>query len=295
MKLSIAIITHNRKAELLRAIESCLKYRIKDMEFVIVDNNSQDGTQEYIESYLNSNNVAYNYFYSHENLGVAGGRNKAFSLATGEYVFSLDDDAVVETEDFFQKICNKMDSNDDIVAAAVEIYEPNSERYLKGKVYKSNNGIYQDLRVFSFNGGAHILRRNFFEQRILYPNKLVFGSEELYPSLIAHKENMVIAYFEKLKVLHLPSTVKRVEGKERILNIILNTHIIRKLCYPFLILPVLDILFRARIIRHGLWRHISYQEIMDLYKSRYDSDEVNRMSMSCFCRLIGDVGLFHLL
>ena len=102
MKLSIAIITFNRKTELLRAIDSCIDNRIEDMEFVIVDNHSTDGTKEEVERYFHEKKSKYQYIYMNKNLGVAGGRNKAMEMANGEYVFFLDDDAIIETEQFFE-------------------------------------------------------------------------------------------------------------------------------------------------------------------------------------------------
>jgi glycosyltransferase involved in cell wall biosynthesis len=290
VKLSIIFITRNRKHELKRAIDSCIKNEINEMEFVIVDNNSNDGTEKYIKDFLHINNQQYKYFFSEKNLGVAGGRNKAFSLAKGDYVFSLDDDAVIHTEGFFDKICNKMDNNPAIVAAAVNIYEPESEKYLIGKTYNSVGKDYKGARVLSFYGGAHILRRSFFRQVGLYPNNLSFGSEELYPSLLAHKENKIIAYFEDLLVLHIPSSIARVVGKERELNIILNIHIIRKLCYPKITYPVLELFFIIRLLKNGLTQYKSYKEILNLYRLRYDDREVSRINLIRFCQIVKDIG-----
>ena len=40
IKLSIAFITHNRAKELIRAIESCIKYMVDKTEIIIWDNHS---------------------------------------------------------------------------------------------------------------------------------------------------------------------------------------------------------------------------------------------------------------
>ena len=55
MKISVMIITYNRKREILRALESCVCNKIEEMEFVIVDNNSSDGTQEAVEKFFCEN------------------------------------------------------------------------------------------------------------------------------------------------------------------------------------------------------------------------------------------------
>ena len=57
MKISVMIITYNRKREILRALESCVCNKIEEMEFVIVDNNSSDGTQEAVEKFFCENNI----------------------------------------------------------------------------------------------------------------------------------------------------------------------------------------------------------------------------------------------
>lgn len=295
MKLTIAIITYNRKIELLRAIESCVDKIIKGTEFVIVDNHSIDGTKEEVEKYFLKRNIEYQYIYEYENLGVAGGRNKAMSLARGEYVFFLDDDAVIETEHFFEVICSKMDAATNIVAAAVEIYEPSTNRVLGSKKYEiTYDENFKGTRVISYNGGAHILRKDFYYKR-LYPDKLLFGSEELYASLTAVKEGKVVAYFGDLRVLHLPSRSNRVSGKERDVNIIINTYIIRKLCYPKIVVPILNVFLILRIYKNRITEVKNIKDLIELYNTRYDKKYENRMNLITFIKLIKAVGLPNLI
>ena len=217
IKISVMFITYNRKRELLRALESCVNNRISDMEIVIVDNNSLDGSQEAVSNYLKKNNISYKYFYSEINLGISAGRNKAFELCEGELVFCLDDDAVIVTNNFFQKLYEKM-SKSDAVAAAVQIYEPVSNRYLKGYTFEKDG----QLRSLSYIGAAHVLRTNFFKGTKLYPDSLVFGSEEYYVAYRIQKQQKKMLYFEDLIVHHLPSQVARVYGDDRKANIIAN-------------------------------------------------------------------------
>lgn len=296
MKLSIAIITHNRKYELLRALDSCIdKITNIESEIIIIDNNSIDNTKEEVEAYFNNSDIKFEYIYSNRNLGVAGGRNKALSVAKGEYVFFLDDDAEVKGSNFFEIACERMDANVEIVAAGVKIFEPESNRYLGNKIFSiANDNTYSGKRVISYNGGAHFLRKEFYRQK-LYPSNLAFGSEELYASLSAIKKNKVVAFFDELYVLHLPSKLNRVEGKSRDLNIILNTHIIRKLCYPRILIPILDVTFLLRIYKNRIFEFKKYKEILKLYKERYDKNDANRMSFKKFIFLANNIGITHLL
>lgn len=293
MKLSIIFVTRNREIELTRAIESCLENKIEDMEIVIIDNNSSDGTKEVVFSLLDGK-CEFQYYHSSVNLGVSGGRNKAVCLAKGEYIFSLDDDAIIGTDNLFEKICTKMDNNRNIIIGAVEILEPETGKYLKEKIYYTKSNDFEGLCALSFIGAAHIIRKDFFKNKSLYPEKLFFGSEELYASLSVLKEKKIIAYFDDLQVLHLPSKISRVTGDDRLFNFILNTFIIRKLCYPSLIHPILYLLFRLRLRKYKLLNYKTKKELKKVYEERYRKEEINRMTIGTFLAIMKDVGLLIL-
>jgi glycosyltransferase involved in cell wall biosynthesis len=287
MKMSVMFITFNRKKELLRAVESCVKNRIEKMEIIIVDNHSEDGTQADAERLLMENKMPYKYYYASENLGISVGRNLAFSLCEGEYVFCLDDDAVIQTEDFFDRIYNKMTAVKDAIAAAVEIYEPETGCFLKGLVYEKKGVSY----AHSYIGAAHILKREVFAGKKLYPEKLTFGSEEAYIAYRIWGMRKRMLYLDNVRVLHLPSKIARVYGNERKLNIIINNHIIRKLCYPKILSPILYLNFRTRLWRHKLLNDCSYDEVKKIIRGRYDKTEEDRMSIGAFLNMLRDVGV----
>lgn len=288
MVLSIAFITHNRKAELLNAINSCLLYAPYDTEYIILDNASDDGCEEYIKTAL-AGKINLIYEYSETNLGVAGGRNKAFELSHGDYVFFLDDDAEIETEDFFNKIINKMNEKPDVAAAAVDIKEPETGKSLNSKHRFSVNG---DTYVLSFCGCAHILRGGFYRKfKRLYPQNLKFGSEEFYASALAWMNGKTVEEFSDLTVNHFPSVINRCAGDDRKLNFIVNQYIIKKMTYPIFVLPLSKLAFELHKLKHGFttgeWKKISRTYL----KERYRRDEVCRMSLRIWLRLIKMFGI----
>lgn len=288
MVLSIAFITHNRKTELLNAINSCLPYAPKDTEYIVLDNASDDGCEEYIKTALDGK-VNLIYEYSAVNLGVAGGRNRAFELSGGDYVFFLDDDAKIETEDFFNKIVNRMEENPDIAAAAVDIQEPQTGKILNPK-YCFRSG--EKNFVLSYCGGAHILRGSFYRQfKSLYPQNLKFGSEEFYASALAWMKGKTVEEFPDLTVNHFPSVINRCDGDDRKLNFIVNQYIIKKMIYPVFVLPLSKLAFELHKLKHGFttneWKRISRTYLNE----RYSKDEVCRMSFKTWLRLIKMFGI----
>jgi hypothetical protein len=93
--VSIVIPTHNRKLMLRRLLESISESKYKNIEIIIVDDASADGTAEFIkEKFKKNKNIRI--FRNKNNLYTAGSRNEGFKHAKGEYVFFIDDDNVLD-------------------------------------------------------------------------------------------------------------------------------------------------------------------------------------------------------
>jgi glycosyltransferase involved in cell wall biosynthesis len=101
-KVSVQIITKNRAKLLPLAIESALSQTYKNIEIIIVDNNSTDKTEEMVRRYI-SIDARIKYFRIVENLGITKTRNFALSKSTGSYVAVLDSDDFWLTEDKLEK------------------------------------------------------------------------------------------------------------------------------------------------------------------------------------------------
>ena len=86
--ISVAISTFNRKVLLGRAIQSVLDQAWPNMDIVVVDDASTDGTQEFIAHYYPQTR----YFRLEENQGCGAARNRALLEAIHSYVLILDDD-----------------------------------------------------------------------------------------------------------------------------------------------------------------------------------------------------------
>lgn len=89
MRLVSAIITtHNRLTLLKRAIESVYAQTYPNIELIVIDDNSTDGTKEYCE------NQPFQYIYipPTESRGGNYARNLGIKAAKGEYIAFLDDD-----------------------------------------------------------------------------------------------------------------------------------------------------------------------------------------------------------
>ena len=80
MKISIVTLSLNQRAYLQQAIDSVLSQGCRDLEYIVVDPGSTDGSREVIRSY--GSQIAHTIF--EPDRGAADGLNKGFAHATGE-------------------------------------------------------------------------------------------------------------------------------------------------------------------------------------------------------------------
>jgi glycosyltransferase involved in cell wall biosynthesis len=91
VKISIVTLSFNQRAYLKEAIDSVLSQRYTDLEYIVVDPGSTDGSQEMIQSY--GSRIAQTIFEPDE--GAADGLNKGFACASGEIFGFLNADDVL--------------------------------------------------------------------------------------------------------------------------------------------------------------------------------------------------------
>ncbi|MEY2513161.1 MAG: hypothetical protein QOJ89_519 [bacterium] len=90
-EVSIAIPTYNRRTKLERAIASALAQSHEDLEVVVTDNASSDGTDELLAR-LAAADGRLRVVRQSSNRGMVANLNAAFALAQGSYVMLLSDD-----------------------------------------------------------------------------------------------------------------------------------------------------------------------------------------------------------
>lgn len=114
MKISIITITFNSAKTLKRALESIQHQTYADIEHVIVDGASTDGTREMIESYAKAHkNVRW---VSEPDDGIYNAINKGIKIATGDVVGFLHSDDIFNSADSIEQIAHAFDeSGADIV------------------------------------------------------------------------------------------------------------------------------------------------------------------------------------
>ena len=89
-KISVIIPAYNSQQFIAETLDNMLNQSLKDIEVVIVNDGSPDGTQAVIDEYVKKSPIFKSYIQ--ENAGVSAARNNGLTKATGEYVVFLDAD-----------------------------------------------------------------------------------------------------------------------------------------------------------------------------------------------------------
>src|SRR2546429_2885123 len=150
-QVSIVIVNWNGKKWLKKCLDSLLEQTYKNIEIIVVDNDSNDDSVEY----LKRNYPQVKVIESKENLGFAGGNNLGIKNAKGNLVLLINNDTWVE-KDFLTELVDFYNRNKyDLVAPSEAKYDgekrdPYITRidplghpiYLEGKAYKQEQNFY---------------------------------------------------------------------------------------------------------------------------------------------------------
>ncbi len=100
MKVSIITVVYNNKDTIKDAIKSVLNQTYKNIEYIIIDGASNDGTVDIIKSY--GDNI--DKFVSEPDKGIYDAMNKGIKLATGDII------GILNSDDFYvdKKVIEKV-------------------------------------------------------------------------------------------------------------------------------------------------------------------------------------------
>ena len=122
--VSVIIPTYNRAATLARAMESALRQSYDDLELIVVDDGSTDGTKELVSSFSDAR-VRYVY---QENAGACRARNRGVEEARGELIAFQDSDDEWLEDKLEKQVAFLEEQGADMVYCALDSFFETGER-----------------------------------------------------------------------------------------------------------------------------------------------------------------------
>ena len=125
-QVTIAIPTFNRLSYLRQALDSALSQTYSNVQIVVSDNCSADGTADFVSSISDQRLV---FLKQEHNLGMAGNWNACLERATGEFFLLLSDDDYLEAS-AIEKLALAFTSSEhpeQVAVACCRIWEVNQQ------------------------------------------------------------------------------------------------------------------------------------------------------------------------
>lgn len=217
MRLSVVIICWNSLNNLRRLLES-LPAALEgiDSEVIVIDNGSTDCTASYIAK--NCPKVIYRRL--DRNYGVAYARNRGIEIATGQFVWLLDDDTVVNRE-APAALLSFMNAHTDcgICACALRDSDGNLQQSYKpfpsltvkvrnllghpaADPYATEVAAAKPFEPVYVIGACQMIRREVFDEVGLLDQKIFYGPEDADFCLRARKAGWHVIYLPEPSIVH---------------------------------------------------------------------------------------------
>lgn len=140
MKISIITITYNSAKTLTDTLESVLAQTYKEIEYIIVDGASKDGTMDIVKKYESLFEGKMRYV-SEPDKGLYDAMNKGMRMATGDVVGILNSDDFYTSKEVLQRVADVFQKeNVDAVYGDVHYVQPedlsHSIRYYSSKPFR---------------------------------------------------------------------------------------------------------------------------------------------------------------
>lgn len=197
MKVSIITVTKNSEKYLSDCIESVWKQNYKNIEHIIIDGKSSDGTLQII-----SDNSKYiSYWTSETDRGMYDAINKGLEVATGDIVGILNSDDMFASADSVRSIvdCFETSDIDSVYGDLVYVDPDNSQkilRYWKGISYKRSRFRYGWMPAHP----TFYVRRELIRKYGLYENHFYTAADYEFMARYLYLHKVSSRYIDSMLV-----------------------------------------------------------------------------------------------
>jgi glycosyltransferase involved in cell wall biosynthesis len=157
LKVSIITVSFNSAKTIADTIESVLSQDFSQIEYIIVDGGSSDGTVEIIKQYQDR----INHWVSEKDRGMYDAMNKGIALATGDVIGILNSDDVY--------------INTHVVSELIELMQA-----------KRAQVVFADLILVDQDHPQKVLR--YYDSSYFHPNKFKYGWMPAHPTVFVKRE-----------------------------------------------------------------------------------------------------------
>lgn len=177
MKISIITAVYNQNSHIRDAINSVLAQDYPDIEYIIVDGKSVDGTLNVINEYKDR----IDKFISESDNGLYDALNKGIRMATGDYVGFLHADDMFYDDRVISRIVEEIKRTDCDLFYADGIFTPSSNPYVVIRDWVSGSYSVNKVKLgwLPLHPTVYIRRKTYLERGMYDMTYKIAGDTEL--------------------------------------------------------------------------------------------------------------------
>ena len=176
-KISVITIVYNGEKEIERTISSVINQTYKNIEYILIDGASKDGTMLVVEKYKDF----FSKIVSEPDKGIYNAMNKGLKLVTGDYVIFANSGDFLASNDVFEKVVDKIIKENQLPDLVYGNYRESGEGALEKEI-----PCYSHERVWYGMFASH--QSIFYRIGMLRENNIIF--DESYKVAADYKMTM---------------------------------------------------------------------------------------------------------
>ncbi|GIZ10039.1 MULTISPECIES: glycosyltransferase family 2 protein [Flavobacterium] len=212
MRITIITVCYNRSSTIEKAIKSVLNQNYQNIEYIIIDGNSTDGTQKIIEKYRDR----LSQYISEPDKGMYDAINKGLHLATGDVIGLMHSDDEFYDEKVISTIVKRFNFEkniDGVYGDGIYVSNDTEERLIRNRI----GGAFSLQKIKAGWLPLHptvYLKKTIIDQYGLYnlDFKIASDTEFLLRYLYKYKIKMsyINTYIVKMRMGGMSTNIKRV-------------------------------------------------------------------------------------
>jgi glycosyltransferase involved in cell wall biosynthesis len=213
MKFSIITVTYNSEKYLEDCIKSVHKQNYKNIEHIIIDGKSTDGTIKIIKA--NSQHISH--WISESDRGMYDAINKGIKLATGDIIGILNSDDMLASADVIRSIadCFQTKDTDSVYGDLVYVHPKNTKkiiRFWKGLSYQRSRFKYGWMPAHP----TFYMRRELIDKYGLYENHYYSAADYEFMARYLFRHRISATYLQTMIVKMRTGGVSNMSFKTRL-------------------------------------------------------------------------------
>lgn len=205
----LIIVNYNSRRDLERCIKSIKDYTLTPHHIIVVDNNSTDGSREFLEREESITSI-----FLSANKGYASAANRGIKEGDGEFIFIMNPDIIV-TEKWLEPLVRSFKNNPKAGVVGPKLLTPEglnagagvvgtvSNHHIRGFLQRHNpHQFTEEEECLSISGACYGIRRSLLPKIGLFDESFFLYFEETDYSLRAKKHGYQVIFCPLSLVYH---------------------------------------------------------------------------------------------